>query len=131
MFLIPLHGFPDGSIVAVIDGLPLASLNVRLHSKVIEENVKAFVLVLSQADEAMVQWQRTILDLFEHCLEDNHILKSSLDFKDVHTGKKGISVRNDVVAVWKSFSGGRPIRENEWRDSLVVVGRSSGETSCA
>ena len=56
MLVVPLHGLSDSSIIAVVDGFTLVTGNVSFLSELVEEDIKAFPLVLRQGDQPVVQW---------------------------------------------------------------------------
>ena len=79
----------------------------------------------------MVQWQASVLDFFEHGLEDNDIHESTLSFKEVHSIEKGIGVRDQVVALGKLLGSTWSRAEDERRRLVVKSGSLLVETYCA
>ena len=56
MLPIPRNRPPDSSIVTIIDGLALVALDVGLHAELVEEDIESLVLVLREADQAVIEW---------------------------------------------------------------------------
>jgi hypothetical protein len=56
MFTIPFHSPPHSTIITVINRLALVALDIRLHTKFVEENIEALIFILGQADKAMIEW---------------------------------------------------------------------------
>ena len=78
----------------------------------------------------MVQWQASVLDFFEHGLQNNDIHKSSLSFKEVQSIEKSIGVRDQVVTLGKLLSSTWGRTEDEWRRLVVKAGSLLVEAYC-
>ena len=78
---VPFDGAANSAIISVVDGLLVFANNVGLQSEVVEKDVEALAVVLGQADKAMVEGQRAVLDFLQDGLQDNNIEESGFEFK--------------------------------------------------
>lgn len=96
--MIPGHGSSHSSIVAIVDGFARLSRDIRLHSKLVKEDIKSLVFVFRQANKTVIERKRSILHFFENGLKDDDIFEGRLHLEEVHTRKEGIRVWNDVMS---------------------------------
>ena len=119
--MIPGHGSADSPIIAVVDGLPRFSRNIRLHTELIEEDVEPFVFILGQADESVIERKRSILHFFKNGLQNNDIFEGGFHLKEVHTCEKSICIWNDIVSSWKGFCADWSVRQDKWLGWMLLV----------
>jgi len=106
MLRVPLGGTTDSAIIAIVDRLTLGTSDVCLKTKVIEEDIEALVLILSQTDDAVVKWQGSILNLLQHCLKNDYISKCRFNLEEIHPSDESICVRNKIVAILEVLRSG-------------------------
>lgn len=92
MFAIPFDRLSYSSVVSVIDGLASSSSDVRLESKIVEENVESLLLALGQSNEAIVEWQRPILELLKNGLKDDDIIKCRSLLEEIRGIEEGVCI---------------------------------------
>jgi RNase P/RNase MRP subunit p29 len=98
---VPFDGAANSAIISVVDSLLILADDVGLESEIVEEDKEALAVVLGQADKAMVERKRAVLDFLQDGLENNNIEESSFQLEEIHSREKSIGIGNYVVTIGK------------------------------
>lgn len=109
MLIIPLNRLADSTVIPVVDSLASIPRHIRLLPELVEEDIEPLSLILGQSNQAVVERQRAVLDLFQDGLQNDDIPESSLNFKQIHSSEESIRVRNQILSIGKRLGACRRI----------------------
>ena len=97
MVLVPFGSFPDGTIISVVDGLQLSSVDIGRFMKLVMEYHKPLATALDKGPDSLVDRKRPCFNFIQGCLGNNDIVKTGSIFQHIHSMKHDVGVHNHIV----------------------------------